>query len=117
MSDRGVGRASWRRMRLVKRVTALLGLLLLAPACATPVGVKPVGPEVVYRTLTASAISTGTPSSYSVQVLQRFNLRTRFDEDPAGALAALHATVEPRGSENQLFALAELSFLHAGRTG
>lgn len=45
---------------------ALLGGLLLVTACATPVGVKPVGPEVVHRTLTASAISAGTPSSYSV---------------------------------------------------
>lgn len=29
----------------------------------------------------------------------------------------MHATLGPQGNENRLFALAELSFLHAERTG
>lgn len=96
---------------------ALTAGLLLAAACAGPVGVTRVGPEAVHRTLTANALSAREPSGFSVQVLQRFGLRARFEGDPAGALAVLHRTLGPRGEENRLFALAELSFLHAERTG
>jgi pimeloyl-ACP methyl ester carboxylesterase len=97
------------------RATALALAVLLA-GCAS-VGVTRVGPQAVNRTLTASAISTGEPSLYSLQFLQRLGLHERFDKDPAGALAAIQASLEPTGQEYRLFALAELSFLHAERTG
>jgi pimeloyl-ACP methyl ester carboxylesterase len=87
--------------------------------CSTPVGVKRVGTKEAHHLLTASVLSTGTPSLYSLQVLSRNDLLEQFDEDPQAALAALHAslqsTSDPGRLNNRLFALAELSFLYAER--
>src|SRR5262249_39939099 len=77
------------------------------------VGVDPITRQAFERELTASALSTDQPSGFSDQVLQRFNLRDRFKKEPEAALAELHASLETEGSENRLFALAELSYLHA----
>ena len=60
-------------------------------------------------------LSAGAPSQFSDQVLQRFNLRERFEREPGAALAELHASLDTEGGENRLFALAELSYLHAER--
>jgi hypothetical protein len=65
----------------------------------------------------ANAVASGQPSTYSDQVLQRFNLRARFERDPEGALVELHRGLDLEGSANRLFALAELSYLHAQRAG
>jgi hypothetical protein len=89
--------------------------LILAAACATPVGVDPITPQNYQREATISALSAGVPSRFSDQVLQRFNLRDRFKSEPAAALAELHASLDREGAENRLFALAELSYLHAER--
>jgi len=86
-------------------------------ACATPVGVRRVGTIEAHRLLTANVLSTGTLSEHSLQVLSRQDLREQFEQDPAGALAALHvrlqSTKDPIRLNDRLFALAELSFLHA----
>jgi pimeloyl-ACP methyl ester carboxylesterase len=105
------------RSRSIVRRSLLLGGLLLAAACATPVGVDPITPREFERELTASALSVDQPSRFSDQVLQRFNLRERFETEPGAALAELHASLDTEGGENRLFALAELSYLHAERTG
>jgi hypothetical protein len=39
--------------------------LLLAPACATPIGVVRGGTEEVHRELTANVLSAGRPSEWS----------------------------------------------------
>ena len=90
-----------------------LGSLCLAAGCATPVGVAPVTPQDFQREMTASAISARVASSFSDQVLHRFNLRDRFKREPDAALTELHAGLGTEGGENRLFALAELSYLHA----
>lgn len=96
----------------------LLGAgLTLASACATPVGVYPLTSRSFQQQVTASALSSGSPSRFSDQVLQRFNLRDRFAREPAAALAVLHTTLSTDDvDEHRLFALAELSYLHAERT-
>ena len=91
--------------------------LVLVAACASPVGVDPIPPRDFQRQETANAISAGVPSAYSGQVLQRFNLRDRFEDAPGTALAELHASLDTEGGENRLFALAELSYLHAEQSG
>jgi pimeloyl-ACP methyl ester carboxylesterase len=97
--------------------TALLAFgVLLASACAPPVGVDPITLEVYQREVTANALSAGIPSQFSAQVLQRFDLRERFEREPWAALAELHASLGTEANENSLFALAELSYLHAGQT-
>jgi pimeloyl-ACP methyl ester carboxylesterase len=95
---------------------SLLALSLgLAAACATPVGVDPVTPSDLRRHVAVNAITSGEPSAYSDQVLRRFNLRERFEREPAAALGELHRNLDMARAENRLFALAELSYLHAER--
>ena len=92
-------------------------LILVAAACSTPVGVRRVGTQEAHHLLTADVLSSDTPSAYSLQVLSRQDLLAQFADDPEGALATLHARIQsandPRVLSYPLFALAELSFLHA----
>ena len=89
--------------------------LLLVTACTTPVGVDPITPQKFQRVITANAVSSGVPSQFSDQVLQRFGLWDRFKSEPEAALAELHRSLDTEGGENRIFALAELSYLHAER--
>ncbi len=92
-------------------------LALVLSGCATPVGVKPVDTQTAYRIQTESALAAGQPSEPSKRVLRRLGLLDRFDAEPAAVLAELHRGLTPQGDDDRLFALAELSFLHADRTG
>jgi hypothetical protein len=92
-------------------------LLCFAAGCATPIGVNHVDRAVAYHSLTANAISAERASSFSARELINLNLYQRFDQDPQKALADLHSGLAPRGDEDRLFALAELSFLHAQNSG
>lgn len=96
-----------------RSLTRLAVVALLATACATPVGVIQGDTQTVHRELTANALSAGRPSEWSAQVLRRNSLFERFEEEPAAALAELHAGLQRRVTVDRLFALAELSFLHA----
>ena len=98
-------------------VVGLVALALAASACATPVGVRPVSVQTGHRLLTESALSAEQPSEASKTVLRRLGLLDRFDEEPKTVLARLHAGLGPAGDDDRLFALAELSFLHAERSG
>src|SRR5436190_13400341 len=95
----------------------LVVFVLVAAACSTPVGVRRVGTREAHHLLTANVLSSGAPSTYSLQVLSRQDLLAQFADDPEGALATLHARLQsandPRVLSYPLFALAELSFLHA----
>jgi pimeloyl-ACP methyl ester carboxylesterase len=102
---------------MAMRLATLAAVVLLATACATPVGVTRVSTHAVQRLLTASALSTGEPSEWSKQVLRRTDLLERFESDPAAALAELRTRLQQRTTADRLFALAELSFLHAERSG
>ena len=95
------------------RSSALLsGVLLLASACATPIGVSRADPQSLYRALTRNVLSAGEPSAPTEQLLQRRGLYDRFKEDPEATLAQLRGTGSAL-NPNVLFALAELSFFHA----
>ena len=96
---------------------AVTGLLLLAVGCATPVGVTQLNLQAGYRLQTESAISAAEPSEPSKTVLRRLGLLDRFEEQPDKVLAELHRGLKPAGDEDRLFALTELSFLHAQRSG
>jgi pimeloyl-ACP methyl ester carboxylesterase len=96
------------------RLAAVAGLLLLASACATPIGVTRGNTQVVYRELTQSVLSTGKPSAPTERTLLRLGLADRFKDDPAATLAELRGPGTGL-SRDRLFALAELSFLHAER--
>jgi hypothetical protein len=92
--------------------------LLLLVACTAPVTVERVDPRVVHRELTANVLTVGEESDASRIVLDRWYLTERFESDPEGALAQLHTAVTAGDAgRDELFALAELSFLHAEQTG
>lgn len=108
---------------------AVLAAAACALGCATPIGVTHKSGDEVQRDLTRSALSSREPSSYSTQVLVRTGLRERFEEEPEEVLATL-ASLQGIGPQtraflldvpgfvdDRLFALAELSFLHAERSG
>jgi triacylglycerol esterase/lipase EstA (alpha/beta hydrolase family) len=90
----------------------LFGLLLLVSACATPIGVARVDTQSVYHSLTANVLSFGKPSLATEQVLVRNGLTQPFQDDPEATLATLRGTGTDL-SQDRLFALAELSFVHA----
>jgi len=110
-------RMRWAPFGFTFLLLILLWTSLWTAGCSTPVGIKRVGTEEAHQLLTASALSAGTPSQYSLQVLSRNDLLAQFEDDPAAALAALHArllsTTDDNQMNNRLFALAELSFLYA----
>jgi pimeloyl-ACP methyl ester carboxylesterase len=95
----------------MRRVLPFVVLLMLATACATPVGVTREDPRVLYRELSKSVLSADSPSTFTEQLLRRRGLDDAFDKDPEGVLAELNRTRTSRDNE-RLFALAELSFVH-----
>jgi pimeloyl-ACP methyl ester carboxylesterase len=97
-------------------VSALFGLLLLSSGCSTPIGVVRGTTQEMHYALTANVLSAGEPSTWSKQVLHRANLTERFSADPAATLNILHKSLVQLSEDRlpeRLFALAELSFLHA----
>ena len=86
-------------------------------AAPRPIGVHYVDRSVAYHSLTGNVLSTERPSSFSARELVNLNLYQRFEEDPVGALAEMHAGLAPTGDEDRIFALAELSFFYANNSG
>ena len=100
-----------------RTILLLLVLALLAGCVASPVGVQLRSMEEAQRETYANALSADKPTSFTVQVLLRLKLSEKFEDDPVGILAVLHKALGPSDDYEQLFALAELSLLHAKRTG
>src|SRR5262249_4825819 len=100
-----------------RRGALLVGLALLGAACATPVGVTPIDTQTAYRLITSSAVASGQPTEASQRLLRRYGLLEVFEKRPAEALASLHGAFALSGGQDWLEPLAELSFLHAERSG
>ena len=92
-------------------------IALIASGCATPIGVTRVDPRTAQFDLTANALNTDRPSSFSTRQLLNLGLDELYESNPQEALAKLHKTLAPTGDEDRIFALAELSFLHAEHGG
>src|SRR5689334_7947723 len=107
---RGAGIRSSRTITLA----ALIGVLLLVGACATPIGVSLTDPQHVHRLVTRSVLNGNDPSGPTAQTLHRLGLAERFEKDPERTLAELRGDGTGLGPD-RLFALAELSFLYAGQ--
>lgn len=103
--------------RQLGRAALAVCLLLLLTACASPVGVKRWSLNDAYQASYGNALSADHPTSFTLQVLLRLNLYDKFHKDPTSALAELHKGLAPTGDDDRLFALAELSVLHARQTG
>ncbi|WP_448191573.1 esterase/lipase family protein [Azospirillum sp. sgz301742] len=107
--------ATFRR-RVVGAI--LLAGVLLVGGCATPISVERVDHGTVHQQLTRNVLSAHTLSDPAHNVLRRWSLENRFLEQPEYAIADLHKVVaEGRGSADEVFALAEMSFLLAENKG
>jgi hypothetical protein len=94
------------------------GVAVLATGCAPLVGVKRLSPRDAGRSFTSNVLSTDDLSDATRIALRRHDLTELFDNQPAAALAQLHTIVLSEGDpDDDLFALAEASFLYAGRGG
>ncbi|WP_340123785.1 alpha/beta hydrolase [Methylobacter svalbardensis] len=111
--------SSPRKHQLITDFSKLMAISLVAlivQGCATPVGINPVDIQKGYQLNTVSVLSAGQPSEASKTVLRRNGLVDRFETEPAVVLAELHTGLNPTDDEDKLFALAELSLLHAQNT-
>jgi hypothetical protein len=71
---------------------------------------------VAQRQLTANALTADELSPSARNVLRRWVLSERYDDDPAGAIAALHTiAVDGRGDEDEVISLAEMAYLYGRR--
>ena len=91
--------------------------VLSASGCATPVGVKRLDEQAAHRELNANVLSTGKPSDYSTQLLERSALGERFKSEPQAVLAELNSGLGQPDERDRLFALSELSFEYAEESG
>jgi pimeloyl-ACP methyl ester carboxylesterase len=92
-------------------------VVLFAGGCATPVGVKRLDEQAAHRELNANVLSTGKPSDYSTQLLERSGLTESFKSDPQTVLAELNSGLGKPDERDRLFALSELSFDYAESSG
>jgi pimeloyl-ACP methyl ester carboxylesterase len=105
--------------RLAHIVAAAMGLLalVLLSGCASPFGVNELGPEASYQQTNRSALSSDTPSDFTLNVLRRHGLMTPWRQNPAAAIASLRSLVVADPSLwSEYFALAELSYLQGKRS-
>src|SRR5262245_66139357 len=75
--------------RHIAAVLCCIIWLLLTAGCETPVGVERLEPSPAQRRLTANVLTTDELSPQARNVLRRWVLSERYEEDPAGAIAAL----------------------------
>jgi pimeloyl-ACP methyl ester carboxylesterase len=104
--------SSWR-----VRWVFFLAAVLLLQGCATPVGVRPLHSKEANRRLTENVLSDAKLSGPTLQILNRAGLEKQFQSEPAEVIAALHKALPTAREADRLFALAELSFLHAAKSG
>jgi pimeloyl-ACP methyl ester carboxylesterase len=102
-----------RRITCAFFLTAVLAL----SGCATPVGVRPLDSQEANRRLTETVLSDAKLSAPTLQILNRAGLEKQFQSEPAEVITALHQALPTAREADRLFALAELSFLHAAKSG
>ena len=105
-------RSSWRAGWVL-----LLAVVILLQGCATPVGVRPLDSKEANRRLTETVLSDDILSAPTLQILNRAGLEDQFQSEPAEVITALHKALPTAREADRLFALAELSFLHAAKSG
>lgn len=98
-------------------VCAAIAVLAALFACASPVGIRTSDPREIHRYLTRNALTDDHASDFTLNELRRYDLLELFEKQPVVALANLHGAARAEGfPPDALFALAELSYLHAERT-
>jgi len=109
-----LGRTASGWISAVVRLALLEVLCLFVAACTSPVSAVRVDPKTVYHQMDRSAVATGDPSWPSRNVLREHGLLEDFVKRAEATLADLHQRMVAAGGDlDVLYALAELSFLHA----
>jgi pimeloyl-ACP methyl ester carboxylesterase len=93
----------------------LLAAIVLT-GCVTPVGVRRMDSQEAQRKLSENVLAGENLSAPTMQILNRSGLAETFRDEPAEVIAMLHKGMPTASEPDRLFALAELSFLHAGRS-
>lgn len=100
--------------------SALVAGLLLALSACSPISIEHLSLTDAYRSRNASALAGAKLNNTTHIVLQRQNLLKMWENEPAAAIAALRADTQARfyapDQQDQIFALAELSYLRARKT-
>ena len=85
--------------RHIGSVLCCIIALLFAAGCETPVGIERLDASTAQRRLTANVLTTDELSPEARNVLRRWVLSERYDDDPAGAIAARRRwAAKPSGS-------------------
>ncbi len=100
-----------------KGLVIFVVMVLFLSGCATPVGVRHLNQQEAYQKLTASVLSSDTLSAPTMQILNRAGLTAQFNSEPNQVIATIHSGLPTVNEADRLFALAELSFLHASNSG
>ena len=95
----------------------LLAAIVVFNGCATPVGVRRMDPAEAHRRLTESVLTSQNLSAPTLQLLNRSDLAEKFKSHPTEVISSLHKGMLTASEPDVIFALAELSFLHATRSG
>jgi hypothetical protein len=96
---------------------ARLAMVLATAGRASPAGVRHLDPKQVQRTLTANVLSSDEVIAPTAQILNRVGLMELFRSEPAKVLTLLHKGLPTENESDRLFALAELSFAYASKSG
>src|SRR5262245_3076227 len=100
------------------RTRAAIAVLALLGGCGVPVTVQREDARTVHRELTRNVLTAGEVRDATRNVLFQWELFDAFNDQPAAALVKLHGiVVAGKGTADDIFALAELSFLHAESSG
>ena len=75
-----------------------------------------LSPEEAYQKLTSNVLERYLKRS-TAQILNRSGLAAKFKSEPDQVIAGIHAGLPTVKPTDRLFALAELSFLHASKSG
>jgi len=96
----------------------ILAVAVLVSACSPPIRVKRVDSQRAFRVMLQNEITTGELSRYTRNLLFDHDLGERYEKDPAGALAELHAAVVAGEEQREgLVSIAELNFHYAEHGG
>jgi pimeloyl-ACP methyl ester carboxylesterase len=106
-------RGETTRLKRPRQIALILVFFLALSGCATPVGVLHLTPEQGYKNLTSNVFSGGSLSTETTQILNRSGLADEFKDKPEKVIAILHKGLPTANERDRVFALAELSFLHA----
>ena len=87
--------------------------ILVSTGCLTPVTLKRVQPDAVFRRMQSNAITADAMSPHTAQVLRLYDLTNRFKTDPDGAMRELRERACAGPDRYLLFSMAELSYLVA----